>query len=413
MIIKDTGNQTKAKEIYSCRFCGGELQLILSLGSMPNVNYFPHPEEIGEEKLYPLNFCICQSCMLAQLAPIVPSELIFREYHYVSGVSKPLYDHLRSVASECMKLIPDRAKKVLDIGCNDGTLLSFFAKRGYKTLGIDPAKTVVPLARAKGIPVLTEFFTQQEAIKIRRDFGRFDLIIATHTLANIVDLRDFLSGVTSLLMPEGYIVIEVGSLKEMVDRVQFDALYHEHYSYFSPESLSHILHVMGFSIVRLEKNAFHGGSLRIFTKKNSQNQKSKIKSQNNTDQEVSLQELREFAKKVRKYKSELRTILASLKGKRVVGFGAPAKGVTLLRYCGITKKQIAYVVDSTPLKQGRLMPGVHIPIFPEETLWNDPEPVDAILILSWNYKEEILRKIRKNFKKVPKIILPFSEELGL
>lgn len=367
---------------------------------MPIVNTFPLAEELSREKKMPLRLCICRSCSLVQLSPVLANTAIFDQYHYVSGASSPLITHLESLAAVIEKLLRRKRGKVLDIGCNDGTLLLSLQKKGKEVLGIDPAVTVVQLARAKGLPVISDFFTSKSAGNIKKDYGLFDVVVITHTLANIVDLRDFFSGVKKVLAPGGVVIIEVGSLETMLKKGQFDSIYHEHYSYFSEGSIVDVLERNEFVVTKLEKNDFHGGALRVFARKRRVGEHSRLRVGKIPQEQYKL-----FAESVQQYRNQIQKQFASIKGKRVIGFGAPAKAVTLLNYCGIGKKEIAYIVDSTPYKQGRYLPGVHIPVFAEEYLWQDTPP-DYILLLAWNYQKEIVQKLRKRMPGRTKIIIP-------
>lgn len=389
--------------ITHCRFCQGKLSKVLSLGKMPIVNYFPAKEELVLEKKYPLEFCVCQQCGLAQLGFLIPPQRIFRAYHFLTGASKPLVLHLNKLSDLCIKECKLNSRSnVLDIGCNDGSFLLNFKKNKMKTLGVEPAFNMAQFAQSRGLTVIPEFFDYALAKNILAAHGRFDLITATRVLANIIELNDFVRGVKLLLSPKGTFVVEVGSLSEMLTKFQFDAIYHEHFSYFSFATLQKLIKKHGLSIFKLEKSLFQGGELRIFA-----THSKRVTRELRMDEGISENDFATFAKNVRQFKRNLRKLFTDLKGTTVAGFGAPAKGVTLLNYCGIGKDHIAFIVDSTPLKQGRFLPGLHIPIFPEEHL--EEKSVDYILLLAWNYKDQILRKIRKLTKKGTKVIIPFPK----
>lgn len=371
-----------------CRWCGAALKKILAFGPMPLVNYFPTKKELKKEKRYPLTFCICRDCSLAQIAETIAPASIFRSYHYATGASSPLVRDLHQFSRELT------AKKVLDIGSNDGTLLSAFQRQGSQVLGVEPAAFI-----PAGVPTIREFFSSALAKKIKKTHGTFDLVTAMHVLANIPNLHDFLRGVHEVLSDSGTFVVEVGSLENQLKFGQFDSIYHEHYSYFSRATLEMILTQSGFKIISMKQEKAQGGSIRITAKKNTSLQS--VKPVHSTQYDTFKRRVGMFRKKLKKI------ITKDFHGKTVVGFGAPAKGVTLLNYCGLGAKDIAFVVDSTIQKQGRFVPGVHIPVFAEERLAK--ERIDAILVLSWNYQEEILKKIKRLVRPPVAVIIPFPK----
>lgn len=389
--------------ITKCRFCQGKLGLVLSLGQIPIVNYFPSKKELSSEKKFPLDFCVCENCGLAQLSYIVPKEDIFKSYHFLTGASKPLVDHLKKLAGFLIVEFKLGSKsKVLDIGSNDGTLLLEFKKRGIQTLGIEPALNMTRVTKNKNLDTIEGFFDGKSSRKILKKYGKFDLISATRVLANVMDINDFISGVSLLLSSKGVFVAEVSALSEMLFRYQFDSIYHEHYSYFSFSTLSKILEKHNLRIFKLEKSVFQGGELRIFaTHRGNISEKLYMKDA------VTKKDYIDFANNVKKFRKRFISLIDSKKGLSVAGFGAPAKGVTLLNYCDVGIDKISFIVDSTPFKQGRYMPGVHIPIFKESYLKD--KNIDYCLLLAWSYKQEILKKIKKMTKKNTKVIIPFPK----
>lgn len=389
-------------KIVSCRLCGGKLKIILPLGNIPLVNYFPKASEIKKEIKYPLNFCVCTVCELAQLNYIVPPKNIFKSYHYVNGTSKPLVDHLTTLARVCIKDFKiNKKNKVLDIGTNDGTLLEPFIKKGVSVTAVEPAKTISEIARAKGINVISEFFNNKLAKKILKMNGKFNLIFATHVLANIVDLHDFIEGVKLLLADDGKLIIEVGSLKKMMRAGKFDSIYHEHYSYFSFKTLKRLLNEHDLTIVDAKENLFHGGSIRI-TAKHASSSVLGLK----FDEKIRTSDFTRFVSLAKTEKNKILKLFKSINKKTVIGFGAPAKGVILLNYCRLDSKKIKFIVDSTPIKQNKFIPGVHIPIYAEDYMQN--EDFDYCLILAWNYKGYILKKLKRS-KKHFSVIIPFPK----
>ena len=388
-------------KITRCRYCGSKLREIISLGTLPLVNYFPKKNEVMREKRYPLGLAVCEKCGLTQVNYLVPPKDIFLYYHYTTGASAPLIDKLTKLAAEATSRYHLTSKsRVVDIGSNDGTLLSAFKKRGIGVLGVEPARNLARTAEDRGIPTVKAFFSWRLAKKIRRRYGQFDGIFATHVLANVFDLADFMRGIKELLAPDGVCIIEVGYLGSMLEKAQFDAIYHEHYSYFSVRSLTTILADAGLTVVSASFLDAQGGSLCIVARHAGRNtQPIEIKEQG-TGLDYS-----GFTKRVAQFRSNFLTLMRSFKGKTVVGFGAPAKAVTLLSYCGLGANDIVCIVDSTPVKQGRVLPGVHIPIVKESVL-KTMKP-DVVVVLAWNYQQEVMRKLRRLVAKKTVIVLPF------
>lgn len=390
-----------------CRWCGGKLNTVLSLGRMPIVNYFPTRAARGSQRRYPLTFCVCGSCGLAQTAETIAPERIFRRYHYVTGASWPLVRTLEDTARLLARRYASSEKKVLDIGSNDGTLLLAFQKFGWKGMGVEPSAALARAARIRGSATECGFFSRHLAKSIVKRHGRFPLVTATHVLANIADLHDFLSGVGEVLSDDGVFVVEVDDLEQMVKNAQFDSIYHEHYSYFSRPVLERMFDGAGLHVVRSETNLTQGGSLRMTAVRNHapKQQRARLSSRRGF---ICQEDYRSFAPRAASFRRTLRHLLRSkLKGKTVAGYGAPAKGVPLLNFCGLDKRDIAFVVDSTVQKQGRFVPGTHIPVYAEEHLKD--AAVDAILVLCWNYRDAVRKKLRRLVRHPVTLIFPFPK----
>lgn len=387
-------------DIKNCRFCHETINHILSLGNIPLVNYFPRKKELTQERKYPLDFGVCTFCGLAQLGETIPPQKIFRHYHYLSSSSLPLVEYLKNIADTCRKKFKlDKTSSVLDIGSNDGSFLLHLKPYQRRVLGVEPAINISRIARNKGIETLTEFFDKDLSAEILEKYGQFDLITCLHTLANIPNLHSFLLGMKLLLKKDGIAIIEVDSLEEMLKKSRFDSIYHEHYFYFSLSSLSKLLSQNGLVIFQAEKTNAQGGSLRVFAKHSDK--------MSNLEKNIEENNYQQFATNVLNFKKKIKKVFKKIKGAKVVGFGAPAKAVTLLNFCELGPQEISFIVDSTPFKQGRYMPGVHIPIYPEEYLAG--KKIDYILLLAWNYKEEILKKTPKLIGKRTKVIIPFPK----
>lgn len=382
---------------------------------MPAPNRFPETEkDFQTEEMFPLRFCRCEDCGLAMIDEVVDPDKLFSTYHYLTAASSPLVTHFKSMAEETKeKFGLTKKSKVLDIGANDGTLLLEFQKLGMQTLGIDPAQNVALIAETKGVHVIPEFFSHRLAKKLKKKEGQFDIITATNVFAHTHDIHDFANGVGELLAPNGVFIVEFAHLLEMFEHKFFDVIYHEHLSFYALKPLIQFFESHNMKVIDAKKILTQGGSLRIYVTHASSKKHSvspsvarilKEEKKHGLDKKESFEE---FAKYVQEYRSTLRTMLQKLKkaGKKIVGVGAPAKGVILLNYCRIDSDLINYLVDSTPLKQHRFLPGVHIPVYSEEKLAE--EKIDYFLILAHNFQQEILQKLLPYRERGAKVIVPF------
>ena len=405
-------------KIQRCRICNSSKFLrLLDLGNMPMVNSFLDAEDLRKkEPKFPLRLCVCADCRLVQLTHRVPAQKLFRNYHYLTSASQPLIDHFRSLAQECVDLHAAKGPlKVLDIGANDGTLLYEFHKLGARTLGIDPSTNACMAAKQVGIEVINDFFSKGTARRELKKLGPFDIVTGTNVFAHTHRIRDFLEGVKTLLAPNGMLILEFANLTEMIMKVQFDVIYHEHLSYFSLSVLRPFFRALGLEIFDSKRVLTQGGSLRIYARRlrgkpvKPSPEMAAILQEERDDHIDEIATLRRFAKEVRQFRSDFRKLIldVSRRGKKIVAFGAPAKGIILLNYAGLNSRHFAYAVDSTPLKQGRFMPGTHIPVFSERKLEDDPG--NYILILSWNFQDAILKKIAALGLKNVRTIIPFPK----
>ncbi len=387
-------------KIKSCRICGGtHLQPFLSLGKMPIPNGFLTKNELNNPEVkYPLEACVCESCNLVLLTHVVPAELMFKNYLYIPSTSESMLRHFQTLAEEIItKFGLKRKDLIVDIGSNDGTLLSFFKIQEIKVLGIDPATNLAQLAKLKGIETINDFFTPKLAKEIIAKSGKAKIVTATNVMGHINDLHSFCEAVKILLEKDGIFVVEFPYLLDLLEKNEFDTIYHEHLSYFSLKPLIKLFKGHDLSIAEVQHLPTHGGSLRIFATKKSSSVKRTPSIKEFTDQESDKKlgtkyPYLEFSKGVAELRKKLIKLLNGLhsKNKKIAGYGASAKGNVLLNYCGLGKNIINYIVDSIPYKQGRYTPGTHIPIFPENRLEKD-QP-DYTLLLSWNFAEEIFRK---------------------
>jgi SAM-dependent methyltransferase len=397
----------------TCRVClDKNLALFLDLGTTALANSFVRPDQIDEpEPKYPLRLVQCQTCGLVQIDEIVPPETLFRNYIYVSGTSDLIRDHARFLASHLTAKhgIP-AGSLMVEAASNDGTVIQEFGKRGLNILGIDPAANIVERANAAGIRTACDFFNAESAARIRTEHGAAHLILARHVLAHVADLHAFVAGFRDLLHPEGIVAIEVPYLGPFHDRLEFDTVYHEHLCYFSLQVLVRLFASFDLEPIDAQEVAIHGGSLLLTLQhKNGPRRPSAGLAKMLQDEKNRgwdrLEVWRRFATAVAQSKQELLAEIDRLiaQGRVVAGYGAPAKGMTLLAYCGIDRSRLPYLFDKSPYKQGLLTPGHHIPIFdPREIAARSP---DVLLLLAWNFADEIVRQ-QAEFGRRGRFLLP-------
>ena len=398
-----------------CRICGSKrLDMFLSLGNSPLANnLYDNSELAGTQKYYPLEVYVCRDCYLVQLTHIVGPEILFSHYAYSTGRSIPMNDHFSGLAQAIAKDFKfDANSLVVDIGSNDGTLLSHFLKLNFKVLGVDPAANIVEAARKKGVETVNALFSTEIAKTLVDDFGRAKVILAANVFAHVDNLDDFVGAIDCLLDKEGVFVIEVPYLLNFLEQTEFDTVYHEHLSYFSIYPLVQLFKKFNMRIIDIKELSVHGGSVRIFV----QREKSEFSGALNDfllkEDEFGIKNIStytDFSDKVANLKKKLRKILSDLKSdnKKIYGYGASAKSTTLLNYCNIDNKIIDCICDTTPFKQGKFAPGTGIPIVPDSRLVE--EMPDYSLILAWNYKEHILLKEAEYLKKGGRFIMPIPE----
>jgi SAM-dependent methyltransferase len=386
---------------FTCRFCAAPLHTsFVDLGMSPLCQTHIAPEQLREmEPFYPLHAYVCGECFLVQLQQFVTPDDIFSEYAYFSSYSSSWVEHARRyVEAISHRLELGASSRVVEIASNDGYLLQHFVARGIPALGIEPAANVARAALERGVPTLLRFFGAEAAREIAAERGRVDLIIGNNVLAHVPDLNDFVAGLHELLAPDGVITMEFPHLARLMAGNQFDTIYHEHFSYFSFLTVERVFAHHGLTLFDVEELPTHGGSLRIYARHHEH--RSLAVSQHVTalrEQEIAdgflrLEHYAGFAGQVQATKRRLLEFLirARDRGQRVVGYGAPGKGNTLLNYCGIRTDFLEFTVDANPYKQGKYTPGTRIPILAPEAI-RAAKP-DFVLILPWNLKDEICRQ---------------------
>jgi 2-polyprenyl-3-methyl-5-hydroxy-6-metoxy-1,4-benzoquinol methylase len=384
----------------------------------PLSNAYLSREDLGKmERFYPLHALVCDRCFLVQLEQFESPENIFSSYAYFSSYSDSWLDHVRHYVDKTTKRFALTAESlVVEIASNDGYLLQYFQAKGVPVLGIEPAQNIADVARGKGIRTLTEFFGARVARELSATGQSADLIVANNVLAHVPDLNDFVDGLKLLLKPRGIITVEFPHLLRLIEGHQFDTIYHEHFSYFSLLTLEEVFRKHGLTVFDVDELSTHGGSLRLYIRHASDNEEDTDEPSQERLAEVrdlesaagmrSLKTYLDFEEKVRKTKRGLLEFLldAKRRGKSVAAYGAPAKGNTLLNYCGIGKDFIDYTVDISPHKQGLFLPGTHIPIFhPDELRRTKP---DYVLLLPWNLRQEILEQLADVRRAGSRFVLP-------
>jgi 2-polyprenyl-3-methyl-5-hydroxy-6-metoxy-1,4-benzoquinol methylase len=385
-----------------CQFCSSPLNdSFCDLGMSPLSNAFLKKEKLQSmEPFYPLHVRTCSSCFLVQLQEFQTPEQIFSDYAYFSSLSKTWLDHAKNYTEAMIKRFHlNPSSQVIEIASNDGYLLQYFLEKKIPVLGIEPAENVAKVSMEKGIPNLVKFFGVNTARELASQGKHADLLLGNNVLAHVPNLKDFIGGMKIVLKPQGVITMEFPHLLKLMEGNQFDTIYHEHFSYLSLIAIEKIFASFGLVLFDVDEIPTHGGSLRIYIKHVEDHTKSVNESLNrlrSQEQAYGLNEIasyRNFAEKVRETKRKFVNFLIEAKqnGKTIAGYGAPAKGNTLLNYCGIRTDFIDYTVDLSSFKQGRYLPGTHIPIeHPDKIKETKP---DYLVILPWNIKEEIIHQM--------------------
>jgi hypothetical protein len=382
---------------HECRLCGAELtRTFVDLGMSPLCeSYVPEARLDDPETFYPLHVRLCENCLLVQLPAYVSGEEIFSDYAYFSSYSDSWVAHARRYAETMIgRLGLTGDSLVTEVASNDGYLLRHFKAAGIPVLGVEPAANVAEAARARGIPTEVQFLGADTGRQIAERHGQADLVAANNVFAHVPDIRGFAAGLRALVKDDGLVTLEFPHLLRLIERRQYDTIYHEHFSYLSLLTSSRALETAGLRVVDVEELDTHGGSLRVHARPadGAGEPTERVKGVLTAEEAAGLHTVeghQEFAPAVLKIKSDLLDFLisAARDGRSVAGYGAPGKGNTLLNHCGIRSDLLAYTVDRSPVKQGKYLPGTHIPIYaPERLAQTRP---DYILVLPWNLRQEI------------------------
>lgn len=401
-----------------CRFCGTPLHYtFVDLGMSPLCESYLSAEQLNQmEPFYPLHVYVCEHCYLVQLEQYVSAEDIFTEYAYFSSYAETWLQHAKCYSDLMVERFGlDDKSHVVEVASNDGYLLQYFVEKNIPVLGVEPAVNVAKVAIDKGVPTRIEFFGVDCAQRMADEGLHADLIVGNNVLAQVPDLNDFVAGMKILLKPQGVITLEFPHLMCLAEENQFDTIYHEHFSYFSFITADKIFAAHGMTLFDVEELPTHGGSLRIYARHEDDDSKSvseRVLELRQRELEAGLTKMdyySAFDEQVKETKRKLLDFLIEARraGKVVVGYGAPGKGNTLLNYCGIRTDFLDYTVDRNPYKQGKFLPGTHIPIFEPERI-AETKP-DYVLILPWNFKDEIMTQMAHIREWGGQFVVPIPE----
>ncbi|MFI7420553.1 class I SAM-dependent methyltransferase [Nonomuraea sp. NPDC049684] len=409
--------QDIVRRLDTCRVCGRDDWLeVTSFGSVPLANGFLDPADLpAEEPAYPVDVIVCRNCRLMAIRHVIRPDVLFRHYVYVTSESDQMTGHMRRIVGWCTRragLAP--GELVVELGSNVGLQLALFQEQGQRVVGVDPAENLAEIANARGVRTLPEFFGADQGRRIHAEQGEAKLVLGRQCFAHIDDVHNVLEGATAVLAPDGLVAIEVPYLLDLLEENQFDTIYHEHLSYYSVTTLSHLFARHGLRVVDVERAAVHGGSIVVFAAREgsdhptrpSVNRLLSLERQSGLDSDEAYLAFAGRAHQVIKQIGDLVRDLAG-RGLTVAGYGAPSKGTTLLQFCELGPAEVRFCSDTTSLKHGRLLPGTRIPCrSPEQA--RDQQP-DYYLLLAWNYADEIISKEQDFLRRGGKFIIPIPQ----
>jgi SAM-dependent methyltransferase len=407
--------------IASCRACGSQtLAPVLSLGMTPLANALRLARATGEtERHYPLEVVRCESCSLVQLTVSVSPEILFRDYVYLTSFSDEFLAHSRAIVDRVIAMRDWTGDRLaVEIASNDGYLLQYYVAHGIPVLGIEPAHNIARIARENGIETIDEFFGRDLAARLASQGRRADVLHANNVLAHVPDLNGVLAGIRAILKPDGIAIVEAPSMRDMIDKIEFDTIYHEHLCYFSLTALVPAFARQGLAIVDAEQLAIHGGSLRLFARRDDAfpvpNESGLIRVAALLEEErdwgvKDADRYVRFSGQVVQLKASLVEMIRRLRreGRSIAAYGASAKGATLMNYCGLGRGDIDYVVDRNTMKQGHLTPGTGLVIHPPEKLLETMP--DYVLLLVWNFADEVMTQQAEYRRRGGRFIVPLPE----
>lgn len=401
-----------------CRICQQTLpDPFLDLGMMPLANSFPSsPEEFASESQYPLAASGCSSCGLVQLNYVVPSEQLYRDYIYVSSTSDAVRAHAERLSEGLIGRYGWKPSDlVVEVASNDGTVLQAFKRRGVRVLGVEPARNIASIATDAGVPTIPEFFNAASARAVLADHGRAAAILGRHVFAHVDDVHEFVEAVRHCLADDGVFLVEVPYLGTLLDNLEFDTIYHEHLSYFSLGAIEQLCGQHDMELVDVEPIALHGGSVILHMRRKSPNARpsgraTDLRQQERASGMADSKRLAVFARQVRAWKDRFEAVVSGLErsGARLIGYGAAAKGNTLLNYCPAVARSLAYILDRSSHKHGRYTPGTHIRVEPVDHWMNGQRPTHMV-VLAWNFKDEIMAQMKPFSDRGGRFVVPIPE----
>lgn len=398
----------------NCRGCFSKnITKFLDLGKVPLAGGFLSEEQVASEKLFQLDVYYCNNCGLVQILDVIDPTTLFENYFYISSVIKSLSEHFKEYSDFLRQnYLRNPRSKLLEFGCNDGVLLQYFKEDAdVDAYGVDPSKNVSQMAINKGLDVKNDYFSQEFARKFVNEIGKVDVVTGSNVFAHTDDIHEIIEASKIVLNEDGVLIVEVHYLMDLIDKFQYDTIYHEHLCYYSITALKNIFELHGLKVINVVHLEMHGGGIRVVACRSNANHqvKDSVKEFIMKEEKITLVSLMEFSKMVIDHKEKLLMFLKGLKdtNKSIVGYGAPGRGTILLNYCGIGKQYLDYIVDVSPLRTGKLMPGVHVPIYSVEK--SRETPPDYFLVLAWNYADSIISQEQELQKKGVKFIVPFPK----
>lgn len=395
-------------KITSCRVCKSKyIKKFLDLEDQPYANaLLKYPDE--KEKFYPLSLSYCSNCSLVQLNHTADPKELFSNYVWVTSTSIIARTHAKAFCDDTISRIKKSQKGyILEVASNDGTFLLPFIKKGYKVLGVDPARNIADIAIANGVPTRCEFFGVNTAEKIKKDFGFAQVVIARNVLPHVANIHDFVKGMYTSLDEQGLLVLEVHYAKKIYQELHYDSIYHEHLCYFTIKSLEKLLNRYSLFIEDIKTSPISGGSLVVYVRKGKIKESVTVKAYRRAEEKIKLNTFASwqvFANRIRKHRERLLEILNENKDAVIVGYGASARSSTLLNYCGIGPKNISVIADQNSLKQGLYTAGTHILIqSPNSVMKKSP---NFVMILAWNFRNEIIKNLKEKYNYQGKYIIP-------
>ena len=384
--------------VENCRVCGaGDLKVVLDFGDVALADNFLTRAQIKSEEKYPLRLCICSDCKHVQIDEIIDPSILFEHYVWETGISTSIIKFAAELYDNLVSRFEKRKPRVLEIACNDGSILSVFQKNGCDVLGVDPAKNIVDIAKSRGVNALARFFNLETANHVLSEYGQKDIIIARNVLAHVSDLHGLMKGVKVLLSDDGFASIEFPQLKTTYQELQYDQVFHEHIGFHSLDSVVKLCELHGLEVFDAEELWIHGGSLRVFVQHDQGARDVNVSVDRLLHEEIELGLLEEsswfdFGERALAHRSALKNEIERLiaEDKKVIVYGASGKGQSLLQFCDINNKLIECVIDKSQMKQGKYTPGTHIPIYPPSHI--PKSGADVILLCAWNFADEIMEQ---------------------